>query len=72
MPEESDLQKVIKERNEETYAEFLDRSLPPGWSHDAETYGMDCSFICPDGHMIEPDGTCPDGLQSPLFDLGLI
>lgn len=43
------------------------------WSHDAEVFGpFDCSFYCPDGHAIEPDGACPDGHVSPLRRVGLI
>lgn len=32
----------------------------------------DGSLVCPDGHVIELDGECPDGLVSPLLELGLI
>ncbi|MFG1965747.1 hypothetical protein [Nonomuraea sp. NPDC049028] len=42
--------------------------LPEGWEWSA--YGG--SFICPDGHEIEMDGTCPDGDASPLLRMGLI
>ena len=46
----------------------LDAVLPEGW--EVGPYGD--SFICPCGDEIEMDGCCPEGHQSPLFDLGMI
>lgn len=52
--------------------ELLDELLPNGWEHDADTYGSDFTLTCPHGYTIEVDGSCPEGCQSPLIDLGLI
>jgi hypothetical protein len=39
----------------------------PGWE------AQDSSVIvCPCGHQIELDGTCPNGHASPLLELGFI
>lgn len=29
-------------------------------------------LICPHGHLIEDDGSCPEGCKSPLLKMGLI
>jgi len=47
--------------------EILDGLLPEGWSHDG--FGFDANLICPHGDMIEMDGTCPEGCESPLMGL---
>lgn len=53
-----------------TANEILSDLLPDGWSHDG--FGFDSCLICPHGHLIEQDGGCPDGCESPLMDLGMI
>lgn len=45
-----------------------DGILPDGWDQSAD--GM--VLICPHGHRIEQDGSCPDGCESPLKGAGLI
>lgn len=45
----------------------VDGLLPLGWS-----YNDDTALECPCGHVIEPDGECPDGCVSPLVEAGLI
>ena len=50
----------------------LDDLLPEDWDHNAGTYGMSFTLTCPHGHMIEQDGTCPEGCVSPLIEEGLI
>lgn len=52
--------------------ELLDDLLPPGWSHDADSFGSDFSFYCPHGEEIEQDGSCCYGCVSPLRALGLV
>lgn len=42
--------------------------LPSGWEIDDDG----AVLTCPHGHSIEPDGECPDGCVSPLFEMGLI
>lgn len=39
---------------------------------NAWTVQDDVTLVCPDGHAIEWDGTCPDGLVSPLVEMGVI
>lgn len=54
------------------FVEIVESILPEGWGvHDAEM-GMDCLLVCPCGHVIEQDGTCPAGHVSPLRESGLI
>ncbi len=50
--------------------EILDEILPEGWEHDG--YGFDSCLICPHGEVIEQDGRCYLGCESPLSDLGMI
>ena len=45
----------------------LEDLLPVGWEVEDESV-----LICPHGHCIEYDGTCPDGCVSPLVEMGLI
>jgi len=46
--------------------EFL-REHAPDWSTD----GMG-TLICPHGHRVEDDGTCPEGCESPMRGAGII
>jgi hypothetical protein len=50
--------------------EVLEGLLPEGWQTDG--YGLDSCLICPHGHLIEMDGQCPEGCESPLRTMGLI
>lgn len=52
---------------EEIMREILDEA---GWDDDG--MGDFAVLICPHGDRVEPDGTCPHGLPSPLRALGLI
>ena len=45
---------------------MINSILPDGWS------GNDVTLTCPHGHLIEHDGRCPDGCESPLMGMGLI
>lgn len=51
---------------------WLNKVLPDDWRHNAHRYGMGFNLICPHGHLIEKDGECPEGCESPLIDMGLI
>jgi len=42
--------------------------LPDGWDQSSDGVVL----ICPHGHRIETDGSCPDGCVSPLREMGLI
>ena len=57
---------------DDDFEEMLDELLPPGWEHNAATFGMDFNLTCPHGHQIEQDGRCPEGCESPLIKQGLI
>lgn len=46
--------------------ELLAELLPGDWEFEDEL------LVCPHGHVIELDGTCPDGCVSPLRRQGLI
>jgi hypothetical protein len=52
--------------------EMIRSVLPEGWSIDDESNGADCLLVCPHSHVIEQDGTCPEGCVSPLRSQGLI
>lgn len=56
----------------EDLAAVLNELLPDGWDHDAETFGLDFTLVCPHGRTIEADGECPEGCTSPLVELGII
>lgn len=41
--------------------------MDEGW--DISPSGV---LICPHGHLIEDDGECPEGCESPILEMGLI
>jgi len=45
---------------------IVESMLPEGWSVYDGHMGMDFLLECPHGHVIEQDGTCPEGCHSPL------
>jgi hypothetical protein len=49
---------------------MLDELGAEEWTTDG--FGMSSILICPHGHRVEQDGTCPDGCVSPLREHGLI
>jgi hypothetical protein len=51
--------------NDRRYAESLDLA-------ELEEMMFDGVAICADGCVVEPDGSCPHGLPSPLLTLNLI
>ena len=47
-------------------------SLPGGWEWHDPAMGMDALLVCPCGDVIEQDGVCPDGCESPLSLAGMV
>ena len=45
---------------------IVEEMLPDGWGVYDGHMGMDFLLECPHGHVIEQDGTCPEGCHSPL------
>lgn len=54
------------------FAEMLEDMLPEGWSVYDPEMGSSCLLECPHGHVIEQDGHCSEGCESPMLTLGLI
>lgn len=49
----------------------LEEILPEGWETDG--YGIDSCLVVPDcGCVIEQDGQCQHGVESPLIAMGMI
>jgi hypothetical protein len=56
----------------DAFVAALEAVLPEDWSvHDPEM-GSSCLLECPHGNVIEQDGHCPEGCESPMLTLGLI
>lgn len=55
-----------------SFIEMIEDVLPEDWSVHDPQMGLDCLLVCPHGDVIEQDGTCPEGCESPLRGLGLI
>ena len=45
--------------------------LPPGWEY-TEPESSCTLLICPCGEVIEQDGSCANGHDSPWLEMGLI
>lgn len=39
---------------------------------DTDGFGLSSVLICPHGHRVEQDGSCPEGCVSPLREMGMI
>lgn len=50
--------------------QFLDTFGYTDWTTD--DMGISSNLICPCGHVIEQDGSCPNGHVSPLRQEGFI
>jgi hypothetical protein len=46
--------------------------LPDGWEVYDPNMGMSALLLCPCGNVIEQDGICPNGHESPLRTMGVI
>jgi hypothetical protein len=56
----------------DAFVQMLEEILPEGWEiHDPEM-GSSCLLECKHGEVIEQDGHCPEGCESPLRTLGFI
>lgn len=52
--------------------DYIKSMLPEGWNLYDERFGLDFLLECPCGNVIEQDGICPNGHESPLRTMGLI
>jgi hypothetical protein len=56
----------------DAFVEALEALLPEDWEIADPEMGSSCLLICPCGDVIEQDGVCPEGHESPLRTLGMI
>lgn len=54
------------------FVEMLEGMLPEDWEVYDPEMGSSCLLLCPHGNVIEQDGFCPEGCESPLRTMGLI
>jgi hypothetical protein len=54
------------------FVQALEELLPEDWEVYDPEMGSSCLLLCPCGDVIEQDGVCPQGCESPLRTLGMI
>lgn len=54
------------------FVEYLEGILPADWEVYDPEMGSSCLLLCPHGTVIEQDGHCPEGCESPMLSLGMI
>lgn len=56
----------------DAFVQMIESILPEGWEVYDPQMGSSCLLLCPHGEVIEQDGHCPEGCESPMLTMGMI